>query len=624
MGSSSSKQQVIPEYVPPPAQRNTPVGGHEQEIERRVNERLTDDGKGLILSSFCVYPFPRCVYKLINIEYLEISNNRDLMIEKELEMLVNLKQLVISKCTMEIKDGCPHFPNLKKLKLDSVRCQQTKDMKISLFSKSITDLEIKRCLFISVESISELTNLTKLKIEATSISNFDCIINLVNLELLSCTYTKLNNIEGIGNLKKLQILSLSNNRDLSTIPLELIELQELTTLNLYNTCISVLPVETRDLSLLTTLHVSWNLSSSNPYIGKLFLNLSLDDKYSLRNIFPSLNDDACQTENMLDAIFPPLQLGFLLNLRNLTVSCNYRLLKFSRDTIDEPWKFQFDKSEVFYIVKEEFQFISENANNFYFGANGVFFMISSSFKHLFTPDCISKESIASYAVDTTNFSSNWIVDDENKLWGCRNRNSNCIQIQNIPPIESVICDKLGIHAIDSENDVWRFSSLSEEFIPQKTSFPKFKKLFSHINLLCAIDIQNKLIDISTDSFQKQELTNLSDKYNLPPIKFILPIYYSYSSSIAIYVIDFDGIVWAKGYNTNGCLGVGETEKSWISDFKQVQIDEQCNFIYLDKNTVYFLTDSNDIYFTNQQTNGIPILSSYQIPIPRSSQKSARK
>ena len=142
--------------------------------------------------------------------------------------------------------------------------------------------------------------------------------------------------------------------------------------------------------------------------------------------------------------------------------------------------------------------------------------------------------------------------------------------------------------------------------------------------LCAIDIHDNLIEISTKKGEEEELTNLSDKYNLPPIKFILPIYYSYSSSIAIYVIDFDGIVWAKGYNTNGCLGVGETEKSWISDFKQVQIDEQCNFIYLDKNIVYFLTDSNDIYFTNQQTNGIPILSSYQIPVSRSSQKSARK
>ena len=160
------------------------------------------------------------------------------------------------------------FPQLKMLlKLDmSNACFHNQIFDISCLPKSLNCLDLSYSKVISIKHIAVLTNLTNLRISRCNVKELGDITQLVNLKIFNCHGCGLENIDGIGNLEKLQFLDLNNNFNLKEIPSEIVKLQELEKLYLYNIEAKSLPCEIEELQNLKKLYVSHVYSCSVPYV----------------------------------------------------------------------------------------------------------------------------------------------------------------------------------------------------------------------------------------------------------------------------------------------------------------------------------------------------------------------
>jgi len=362
------------------------------------------------------------------------------------------------------------------------------------------------------------------------------------------------------------------------------------------------PRELGIIQTLESLSISWFSEKDAESPGKMFLNLTEHEFYTIENLLPSLSEDSCERERFLDAVYPPIYLGFLCFLKQLKLSIRGDFIYLKKD---EKWQCRPSCSSTFYDVEEEYSTIPGKLN-VVCGENGIFFLFPYPFCQVISNQhsTLQKDDIVSFGYDNSIY---WIKDRENTLWFSQVSFYFRSQLGFIlpkdvllPQISFVLDKRLEDYSdswiLDTDNNILRVR-LSENNTIRKIpdNLPPLQFIKSGKNFILGIDLKGVLWEISVFSYTEQSAVNLSSKYNLPPVKYAIPVSFSLPDSFGYYAIDYDGNVWAKGFNEKGILGVNITDKSWISDFVKVPFDEPIIHIDTKESMILFASASGGIY-----------------------------
>lgn len=184
--------------------------------------------------------------------------------------------------------------NLYALTLDNVK---------NLYPENINDLtSLGWCENLELP-ILKLPNLKKLIVHSCQLKNLSCLSELTNLTDLKLSHNSLTDIDTICRLKKLENLDLSCNENLRILPHQFSSLQNLKSLELYNCCIEKID----------TICSLTNLQDLNLYNNKI---------KSIPSAFGNLNKlkELDMSKNVIPNI--PFSFGDLKNLEKLLMSDN--------------------------------------------------------------------------------------------------------------------------------------------------------------------------------------------------------------------------------------------------------------------------------------------------------------
>ena len=161
---------------------------------------------------------PDNIGNLINLEYLDLANNRLTSLPNSIGNLTNLKELIVNSLT-SLPDSIGNLTNLIKV--------------LNLEGSDLTSLP---------DSIGNLTNLEKLDLHSSDLTSLpDSIGNLTNLTELRLSKNQLTSLpKSFGNLTNLEYLDLNWNY-FTSVPDSIENLTDLETLYVPNNPITSLP-----------------------------------------------------------------------------------------------------------------------------------------------------------------------------------------------------------------------------------------------------------------------------------------------------------------------------------------------------------------------------------------------
>ena len=601
-----------------------------RDIETRTYKGLENNETSLRINEHILFRMPEVIFTIITLTSLDLSTNNIKRIPQDLSKLINLSKLKLSNNIIERIIEFPHLPKLKTLEINN-NCFIEQPI-FSTFPKSLTSLDISSCRLIHLTGIEELQNLKILHCSNNEISNFECISKLINLEKLFSQKTNFVTINGIHKLKQLKVLDLTGNYKLLEIPSKIDKLKELECLFIASTQIYCLPKSLESLENLTSLNISWNMKNnllvSNSSISKIFLNLTANEYFTMIDIFPNLNDEMIERERLLDALYPPLQLGFLPFLKKLIVETSFGSLHLFKE--NHLWKYVNTINHEL-DVQDEFQSMDYQQGNFIFGANGIFLFLPRQFSLLLNHKSFSSVLTNNDVVSYFNFDDLfWIIDCENNVWYCDLYSNSFSLLPHLPPIIKIISCFNNILLLDNNQNIWKIEK-ENDIQATKTNLPKFKNIFSITHSFLGICDDSKLWNIKFElngDFFYERLLDL-DHENIPSIQYILTTGLSIRTTNELLILDNNHKLWIISYiirkNSNS------TSNNNAITIKNIIFDE--NIVYLESRNsiIYFITESKLIYgcgyyYGNQNLmqGDLPLLLPFKYPQLNSRQKSARK
>ena len=252
-------------------------------VQNLAFEKTSSEIITLKLKNIQIKQFPESITNLINLEYLDLSNNPELTIEGSIFNLQKLKTLKIAESILSA--DLLNFENLKNLK-----CLNISSLGLSKIPDSIRNLVLLKELELTHNKIEDiplffynLTNLTYLDLSMNHISSIsEDISNLKKLRHFNLNFNNISVLpETFSNLKDLKSLYIISNR-LESLPESFKKMNNLESLFLTNNKLKKFPQVIKSLNSLRKLYISDN-PIENFY--EIFdLNLSLEKKISLKEV----------------------------------------------------------------------------------------------------------------------------------------------------------------------------------------------------------------------------------------------------------------------------------------------------------------------------------------------------
>lgn len=258
------------------------------------------------------------IKNLTNLEYLDLTCNKDIQLPEELYELTKLNYLSISRCYIDrcgvFFENITKLTNLENLNISSNQIHYLPmglPKMCSLRTLDISDNEIENLphemgkmtnlvrIDLSTNKFKEfpvqlfsLTQLTDLNLEINEMGNPpEAISRLVNLTDLSLYDNSINKIVNICKLPKLKKLWLGSNQ-IKSIPVEIKNLTGLEWLDLTGNPLHELPEEFFELVSLVSLKItSTDINELPVGITKLINLKNLDGNISLRTNIKMISED---------------------------------------------------------------------------------------------------------------------------------------------------------------------------------------------------------------------------------------------------------------------------------------------------------------------------------------------
>ncbi len=276
-----------------------------EELLQRINKAADEQWQEIDLSGQGITEIPAEIFKLTNLNNLNLDDNKITEIPVAIEKLTNLTHLLLSgnKIT-EIPATIEKLTNLTNLDLSDNQITEIPATIEKLTNLTYLDLNYNQISEIPV-IIEKLTKLTYLFLSDNQITEIPVAIE----KLTNLTYLVLNNNQiteipvAIEKSTKLIYLDLSNNQIIE-IPVAIEKLTNLTYLNLRCNKITKIPVAIEELTNLTSLDLRYNQITKIP--------VAIEKLTNLTNLVFS--------DNQITEI--PVAIEKLTNLTNLFLSDN--------------------------------------------------------------------------------------------------------------------------------------------------------------------------------------------------------------------------------------------------------------------------------------------------------------
>lgn len=594
--------------------------------EKEIKEiELLTSCKHFIWTNASLRSLPSSLYTLTQITTLDISNN--LFYKHPPEDIIkfsSLTSLNISCCTLrELGTSITKLPNLKELYLDgnSVFNHHSKEHRKFLELSNLLKLSLGSCGLRNTNSLGGLSNLEVLDASYNLFSDLGEIEQLINLKSLNVESTSLKHLQGIGYLINLEELKVKNCYQVKELPEEIIKCCKLQKLDV--TGISFDGQIGKVLSKLPNLQ-ELRVSSTLSPMGCEIINFN-GSLFNIRMLFPYLSDSTLKYIELQQAMHPSLDLSALTFVTKIFVKVLTITFEFTNE--NNEWivsGINYSNSESFDNIKinHEYQGFSLGYD-FIIGDNGRVIVLQQNLWPLVIPSLTRDSKLQK--IDTTSIMVHtnyvWIIDTNNTLWRLNSSpDYSQYKIDDFKCIQTVLKLESGkIWSLSVDGCIYTINQCSDIPICTKIDLEIPMKYISLSDqYFLGIDSNDMLWSATTHENSLNELTNLSEKYQLPPLIFCVVNAIRINETYCYFLIDEYGNGWSKGYNKNGVLYVNNKYfNGWVSSFTKM-IEPNLDYIYPKTDSTIIVNNSGQIFETGKKhvSNDFifaPMLLPYAIP-----------
>ncbi|XP_078582504.1 uncharacterized protein LOC144865561 [Branchiostoma floridae x Branchiostoma japonicum] len=279
----------------------------------RAQMKETDSPEELNLSKKLLEEIPPAVFRITEVEILDVSDNPVISIPPEIASLSNLKEVkaagcpiadvngTISRCANLSKMDFSRNPQISTLpetmmRLRYLTCVALSDCNLRSLPTNLTHLATVETLDLSNNWLTtlpdDISGLKQLKVLILTANAFECIpkslLSVGCLEVLEMKQNKLKNRQGDLQLnvpRKLKILDMEDNSSLCFLPQGLEKLEHIEELNISYCGIETIPDSIGQTSSLREIHLAGNKLRTLPDgLGRL-LNLETLDLEGNRRLY---------------------------------------------------------------------------------------------------------------------------------------------------------------------------------------------------------------------------------------------------------------------------------------------------------------------------------------------------